>query len=484
MLGKHRRRVLIVLAAAVGIAAFFGCAQAGVWDGHTVIAQDESGALAAAVVADPTTDGLTLLIAEEQDNAFAIAVRGERAVPADWSTDAIIVEAFATGNGRYTYPTITVKVPTGEKGSWYSMQIVRMDTGWELAQLRGQSSNGGIYSLYHEPDGVWATLNANGTQRATLPANAFDAALAALDAQAALNAADNAIQAKAQWELDAVRELWDTAFAGTSWANADLIKSELRYTNGVLDATLVAARIGNATALCVFAKSGEGWVLAANNTLLPPGIDANELSLQFQTDMNIDPEEFRFSVKIQSPELDSPVVAFRRDTQDTWRAMYATFWDTEESRWRAVFETGVMQLYPGSYIGEEGYLYTAVDPELTALMTFDIQAVKNAMYQLFDDFMAGEPPMIPTDGSAYALPQPCGAQLKKGTYAVYSGPGKQYYREADGKAAVSANDWVQVFGMDGDWVLVQYRIRNALLRFGYIQKKRVEESRRGSCARL
>lgn len=49
-------------------------------------------------------------------------------------------------------------------------------------------------------------------------------------------------------------------------------------------------------------------------------------------------------------------------------------------------------------------------------------------------------------------------------------PGKQYYREADGKASVSTNDWIQVFGREGDWALIQYRVDGKKLRFGYVQK--------------
>lgn len=56
-------------------------------------------------------------------------------------------------------------------------------------------------------------------------------------------------------------------------------------------------------------------------------------------------------------------------------------------------------------------------------------------------------------------------------YAVYSGPGKDYLRGAKGKAAVSTNDWIQVFGEDDGWILIQYAVNKDTYRFGYIEAK-------------
>lgn len=53
-------------------------------------------------------------------------------------------------------------------------------------------------------------------------------------------------------------------------------------------------------------------------------------------------------------------------------------------------------------------------------------------------------------------------------YAVYSGPGESFERGANGKAAVSTNDWIQVFGQAGDWILIQYAVSSDHMRFGYI----------------
>ena len=57
------------------------------------------------------------------------------------------------------------------------------------------------------------------------------------------------------------------------------------------------------------------------------------------------------------------------------------------------------------------------------------------------------------------------------TYAVYSAPDKKSIRGANGRARVSTNGWIQVFGSDGDWILVQYDIKKDHNRIGYISKK-------------
>ena len=53
-------------------------------------------------------------------------------------------------------------------------------------------------------------------------------------------------------------------------------------------------------------------------------------------------------------------------------------------------------------------------------------------------------------------------------YAVYSAPDKTALRGANGKALVSTNDWVQVFGRDDQWIMVQYDIASSHFRIGYI----------------
>ena len=52
---------------------------------------------------------------------------------------------------------------------------------------------------------------------------------------------------------------------------------------------------------------------------------------------------------------------------------------------------------------------------------------------------------------------------------VYSGPGTHYLRGAKGKAAVSLNDWIIIYGNEDGWTLVEYEIDRKHHRFGYVR---------------
>lgn len=53
-------------------------------------------------------------------------------------------------------------------------------------------------------------------------------------------------------------------------------------------------------------------------------------------------------------------------------------------------------------------------------------------------------------------------------YAVYSAPSEGSERGANGKATVSTNDWIQVFGKENGFILIQYAVNSTHMRFGYI----------------
>ncbi len=74
------------------------------------------------------------------------------------------------------------------------------------------------------------------------------------------------------------------------------------------------------------------------------------------------------------------------------------------------------------------------------------------------------PPLTPTD-----FYTPVDIKLRASEkYDVFSAPGRDSYRAANGKAVMSTNDWVQIFGEEDGWLLVQYDISRDQMRFGYI----------------
>jgi len=58
---------------------------------------------------------------------------------------------------------------------------------------------------------------------------------------------------------------------------------------------------------------------------------------------------------------------------------------------------------------------------------------------------------------------------KNQRYAVYSAPDEEAYRAANGKASVSTNGEIFVFGKTVDWLLIQYAIDAKRTRIGYIK---------------
>lgn len=74
------------------------------------------------------------------------------------------------------------------------------------------------------------------------------------------------------------------------------------------------------------------------------------------------------------------------------------------------------------------------------------------------------PPVTPTD---FYTPVTLTLRANE-KYDVFAAPGRDSYRSANGKAVMSTNDWVQIFGEEDGWLLVQYDISRDQMRFGYI----------------
>ena len=76
-------------------------------------------------------------------------------------------------------------------------------------------------------------------------------------------------------------------------------------------------------------------------------------------------------------------------------------------------------------------------------------------------------------------------QFPKGkTYEVYRGPGMEYGRSANGKASVSTNDTILIYGIRGDWMLVSYGISGGHIRYGWINTTGLSASLIESCPEL
>lgn len=87
------------------------------------------------------------------------------------------------------------------------------------------------------------------------------------------------------------------------------------------------------------------------------------------------------------------------------------------------------------------------------------------------------PGLIPSTLEPDALPQGQSIPFEKGqALPVYAGPGKQYARLGETQnATVSTNGWIEVFGEENGWLLIQYNLSEGHNRFGYIEASYLPE---------
>ncbi len=110
-------------------------------------------------------------------------------------------------------------------------------------------------------------------------------------------------------------------------------------------------------------------------------------------------------------------------------------------------------------IGTAKYAYGTFDNRFAAFSIHDFpRTLEEACAELTN------PPVTPSD-----FYTPVIVTLRASEkYDVYSAPGRTSYRAANGKAVMSTNDWVQIYGEEDGWLLVQYDISRDQMRFGYI----------------
>ncbi len=59
--------------------------------------------------------------------------------------------------------------------------------------------------------------------------------------------------------------------------------------------------------------------------------------------------------------------------------------------------------------------------------------------------------------------------------SVYTGPGVNYYRSANGKASVSTNEKVKIAGRENGWLAIEYETNGGSRRVGYVLERSLKE---------
>ena len=156
---------------------------------------------------------------------------------------------------------------------------------------------------------------------------------------------------------------------------------------------------------------------------------------------------------------------FQQDEQGRWFTSSGYFQDMEEILSFSIANGGTAFGVHGDTPFPQVFVPLTVDLYFDQ---FDPGAVRSACRETM--LLVDQPTLIPSSMQADALPQGTVCPLiDDRAYPVYSDPGEAYARLGEaGDAAVSNESWVQVFGRDGGWLLIQYKLPEAGQRFGYI----------------
>lgn len=158
----------------------------------------------------------------------------------------------------------------------------------------------------------------------------------------------------------------------------------------------------------------------------------------------------------------------RRSADGDWQVYSGSFGDTNGSTNTLAYGHAngdtALRVHGESYYSA---VYVPIEVDLS-FANFDPEGVKAFCATAMA--LKNEPALIPSTMEADALPQGQAVAFAKGrVLPVYAGPGEQYVRLGEQQdAVVSTDHWIQVFGQEDGWLLIQYNLRDSQNRFGYI----------------
>jgi len=239
----------------------------------------------------------------------------------------------------------------------------------------------------------------------------------------------------------------------TGWVNPDDVHSSSACAFAVV-------KNGEQNVLLAFAWKDNKWIYKWFNAAALPQI----LDPIFLCDDSMVNDGFcgpRFSsYSIMNNETMDNRCMWVQQSSGIWRLVHLYCYDP-----LMFFDTsvdGALHLYNTDWVSPPETDVWVYGVYQTNLRYFDIgefpRTAKEARAKL------SNPPQIPA-GTLSAKK----IQFSSGKkYKVYQGPGEEYGQAGKEKAVVSTNDWIQVFGIENDWMLIQYDITSDHMRIGWI----------------
>lgn len=245
-------------------------------------------------------------------------------------------------------------------------------------------------------------------------------------------------------------------FSDSSFADAEIIGTA-RWNTG----WFVLVRKGGSNIVYSFAPSENGW---KNDFSAAKGVPQGDVRM-FVTD-SIDEYMAQQSYK-------GPFLVFEQySAAEKSVTLFAAYQHNSSGQWNLirlfgggfdhmVLQKGVITYYRDATLSEvAGTAKGTFQRNLRYVNLSSLpQTYKKAASSLT------KPPVLPEGSELVATD----IQFEGGKkYSVYSAPDKTSLRSSNGKAAVSTNGWIQVFGKENNWILIQYSIDKDHYRFGYI----------------
>ena len=234
----------------------------------------------------------------------------------------------------------------------------------------------------------------------------------------------------------------------TGWVNPKGLRQKTA-------SAFVAVKNGKQNVIVALGWDGNGWKISWSNPSALPQV-SEPIYLGEAT------EGIGFmSYYTKNEELQDIHCVWMRNNNGNWRLTHITMfdplmhYDTSKEDALRIYNSGWVQ---GK--ATDVWIYAAYE---TNLRYFNLSAFPRTVEHARE--ILTNPPKIPQgDLMARKIRFTSGQKFK-----VYQGPGEEYGQAGNGKAAVSTNDWIQVFGEENGWILIQYDINKDHMRIGWIK---------------
>lgn len=238
--------------------------------------------------------------------------------------------------------------------------------------------------------------------------------------------------------------------------NTFTVNDFIRPASG--DTAFVAIKDNGVHRLMCFERVEKRWVLRWNRKNAMPDPDRT-IELAERSDCTYNGLALGTAFSIREAEPTGWESVYELDGK-VWRLRMLCWHDTDGSIGLETYlvEDGVVK-YEGWRKKGQQRIYGTFQNDLRYFSWQDFPFDPDELRDIVSN-----PPSIPEGNLTAKRIQFTGGKK----YPVYNGPGTSYGQSGGGNAHVSTNDWIQVFGEEDGWIMIQYDITRDHMRIGWI----------------